>query len=146
MHIPSSWRHCKWTRVNLTRFSLRVYRTSHLHSLIMACQLGILTWRLQVTGLSVKDPFNPCGRNKPKSMWIYTKIIYKYLHDINYTLQLLWIELGLAPLTQINLLVLQSHIDTTIKKRTGVFKIRVYEENVKWPCFVLAFGGKLINS
>lgn len=32
------------------------------------------------------------------------------------------------------------------KKRTGVFKIRVYEENVKWPCFVLAFGGKLINA
>lgn len=69
-----------------------------------------------------------------------------YRHDINYTLQLLWIELGLAPLTQINLLVLQSHIDTTIKKRTGVFKIRVYEENVKWPCFVLAFGEKLINA
>lgn len=32
------------------------------------------------------------------------------------------------------------------KKRTGVFKIRVYEENVKCICFVLAFGGKLINA
>lgn len=65
-------------------------------------------------------------------------------HQLYFTM--LWIELSFAPLTQINLLVLQSHIDTTIKKRTGVFKIRVYEENVKWPCFVLAFGGKLINA
>lgn len=31
------------------------------------------------------------------------------------------------------------------KKRIGVFKICVYEENVKWFCFVLVFWGKLIN-